>query len=90
MVRTTDGRGAMTPQVPAVPVPQDSVIRTCVIVHGVNRCVVRIPLNVLAAYIDTQAIKMETTGTVKSIFPVYVAVMHATFKRLWRSYGVVL
>lgn len=80
----------MTPQVPAVAVPQDAVIRTCVVVHGANRCVVRIPLDALAASIDTQAIKRETTGTVKSIFPVYVAVMHATFKRLWRQYGVVL
>lgn len=80
----------MTPQVPAVPIQQDAVIRTCVIIHGTNRCVVRIPLDVLAANIDTQAIKRETTGTVNSIFPVYVAVMHATFKRLWRSYGVLL
>jgi hypothetical protein len=73
---------------PSLPI-RDSVIITCVIIHGANRCVVRMPMSVLAGNTDTQAIKKDD-GTVKSIFPVYVAVMHVTYRRLWRLYGVVL
>jgi hypothetical protein len=72
------------------PLPiRDTIIVTCVIVHGANRCTAKMPMKVLAAHLETQAIRKDD-GAVDSIFPIYVAVMHATFKRLWRQYGVVL
>lgn len=72
------------------PAPINLAYTTFVLVHGANRCTVRMPYAVKQANEETQAIRRVVGEWSTGKLPVYEAVMHATFKRLWRGYGVML